>query len=309
MSFGFGDEEKNPSFFRGGELPKLLVLTGILVAGSAALAAQFWTDDQEQAPKPVAVAKAIVAPIEPDHAEEFGGVRDLTETSLLDNAPKKLLLERARATSPGDLDSQAHRDVLFTHLWDRPEQYRGVPVHIEGTALRMITYEVSPTFTPKGRLYEAWITTAESQRFPYCCVFEDLPEGFPIGPNISEYVSFNGYFLKKLAYVAGDKPRGAPLLIGKLGWRPQANGRGLAPGGARGQGAPWNWKPYAIAAVVSYIVFRFLMLIRRLLTSGSASKPKPRTPFAVGTEPVANVDALLASIPDDDEDLTQRGGG
>ncbi len=307
MSFGFGDEEKSSSFFRGGELPKLLVLTGILVAGSIALVAQFWTDGPKQAPQPVAVTKATVEPIEPDQSEEFKGVRDLTETSLLDNAPKKLLLERARETKPADLDAQAHRDVLFTHLWDRPDQYRGVPVHIEGTALRMITYEVSPTFTPQRRLYEAWITTAESQRFPYCCVFEDLPAGFPIGPNISEFVSFNGYFLKKLAYVAGDKPRGAPLLIGKLGWRPQASDRAFAPGAAPGQGGAWNWKPYAIGAVVFYIAFRFLNLMRRLLTSGSKSKPKTRT-FVIETEPVKNMDALLANIPDDD-DLSHRDGG
>ena len=52
------------------------------------------------------------------------------------------------------------------------------------------------------------------------CVFEDPPAGFPIGANVSERVVFNGYFLKLMKYQAGDTTRGAPLLVGRIGWQP-----------------------------------------------------------------------------------------
>ena len=55
---------------------------------------------------------------------------------------------------------------------------------------------------------------------PYVCVFEDAPEGFPIGPNVSERVVFNGYFLKIMKYQAADTARGAPVLVGRIGWQP-----------------------------------------------------------------------------------------
>lgn len=302
MSFDLGGEDGKPSFFRGGELPKLLVLVGVLVAGSLAILVQFQAD-RNPAPPPGVVTKPIVKPVEPDRSEEFLGVRDLTETSLYDNAPKKLLLERARSTPADDLDAQSHRDVLFTHLWDRPEQYRGVPVHLEGTALRVITYEVSSAISPKERLYEAWITTAESQRFPYCCLFEDLPSGFPIGSNVSEFVSFNGYFLKKMAYIAGDKPRGAPLLVGKLGWRPTAQGGLNGPAPRQG----WTWMHYAIGAVSCYAGIRVIMLVQRFLHSGPRNVTKSRT-IHVTAEPVPDMNSLLANVPDEDE-FVQRGGG
>ena len=305
MSFDSGDERTEHRFFRGGELSKLLVLIGILVAGSASLAIQFWPEGQAKIPAPAVVTKTELKPIVPDTSEEFAGVKDLTETSLFDNAPKKLLLERARMLTGDELDKQAHRDVLFTHLWDRPEQYRGVPVHLEGTALRVITYEVSPTISPRGRLYEAWITTADSQRFPYCCLFEDLPAQFPIGSNVSEYVSFNGYFLKQLAYIGGDKPRGAPLLVGKLGWKSQT--KGAIPGGANPQRAPfWNYTSYAIGALVVYLGIRFFMSTRRLLGIGRTSVPRRRS-FATEDEPVANLDQLLANVPEEEStDSRQR---
>ena len=37
---------------------------------------------------------------------------------------------------------------------------------------------------------------------------------------ITRAAHFNGYFLKVMQYVTGDRIRYAPLLVGKLGWTP-----------------------------------------------------------------------------------------
>ena len=92
--------------------------------------------------------------------------------------------------------------------------------------MRVLRYESKLSKT--GWLYEAWIFTPTPARYPYCCVFEDVPEGLPVGPNVSERVVFNGYFLKLMSYQAGDVPRGAPVLVGRIGWDLAADGR---PGG------------------------------------------------------------------------------
>ena len=44
----------------------------------------------------------------------------------------------------------------------------------------------------------------DATKYPYSCVFEDAPDGFPLGADVFERVVFNGYFLKIMKYEAGD---------------------------------------------------------------------------------------------------------
>ena len=121
---------------------------------------------------------------------------------------------------------------MLTHLWERPELYRGVPIHLLGTAMRVLRYESKLSKT--GWLYEAWIVTPDARKFPYSCVFEERSGGLSRwAPNVSERVVFNGYFLKIMKYQAGDVARGSPVLVGKLGWEPGADAPlgGAAAGG------------------------------------------------------------------------------
>ena len=77
-------------------------------------------------------------PVEPDRSVEFETVTDRTPLALRDMAAYAMLLKRAAATAPADLARQARRDIFFTHLWERPAHYRGVPVHLLGTARRVL---------------------------------------------------------------------------------------------------------------------------------------------------------------------------
>jgi hypothetical protein len=209
------------------------------------------------------VAGAPPAPIVPDSSPEFETVRDKTPLSFRDTAAYAQLLTRARETPAERLAAQSRRDVFLSHLYERPAHYRGVPIHLLGTAGRVARYESK--LSRNGWLYEAWVVTPDSQGFPYVCVFEDPPRGFPIGADISERVVFDGYFLKLLAYRAGDKARVAPVLVGRLGWTPPAAGAG---GSTRG---PSFWISLALAAMFLVSLMRWVAQLRRFL----APRPRP----------------------------------
>ena len=135
-----------------------------------------------------------------------------------------------------------------------------MPVHLLGNALRIISYESK--LSPKGRLYEAWINTHESQGYPYVCVFEDLPPGLPVGPDVSERVVFNGYFLKQMRYLAGkDIQRAAPVLIGRIGWTRKP------PAVHRDDTVFWMALAVAIMFVIS--LYRWISGLRRSLSPSS----------------------------------------
>jgi len=201
-------------FFHGSELPRLALLTALAVAGCCAV--WYFANHRPAPAEPPLRAGPPPAPVQPDKSEVFETVTDRTPMSFRDNAAYVYLLDKARSKTPSELAAEARRDVFLTHLWERPELYRGVPVHIQGAALRVVRFESKLSKT--GWLYEAWIVTPDARRYPYDCVFEEPPDGFPIGTEVNERVVFNGYFLKVMKYQAGDTARGAPVLIGKIGW-------------------------------------------------------------------------------------------
>src|SRR5437868_795111 len=163
--------ETSSRFFRGSELPRLLVLAAIMVLGWGL----FWhfLQQRPQPAEPEARVEAKPEPIKTDHAVEFETVTDRTPMSFRDNAAYAYLLEKARKRTAAELARETRHDVALTHLWERPETYRGVPVHLLGTLKRLIRYETN--LSKSGWIYEASIFTPESGSYPYQCVFEDPP--------------------------------------------------------------------------------------------------------------------------------------
>jgi hypothetical protein len=221
--------DRHAPFFQGSELSRLAILSAIMVVGWAAV--WIYAQQPQEATEPPLTAGERLEPVAADRSPEFETVTDRTSMSFRDNAAYALLLGRARARTPAELAAESRRDILLTHLWERPDLYRGVPVHLLGTALRVLRYESK--LGRSGWLYEAWIITPETTRVPYVCVFEDAPNGLPVGTNISERVVFNGYFLKVMKYDAADVARGAPVLVGRIGWTPHESpalgGQGMNP--------------------------------------------------------------------------------
>jgi hypothetical protein len=263
----------------------------------------YFAQQRPQPIEPTPVAGQAPEPVVADTSAAFETVSDRTAMSFRDNAAYAYLLEKARKQSPTELARQSRRDVLLTHLWERPEHYRGVPVHLLGTALRVLRFESKLSRT--GWLYEAWVVTPEASKYPYTCVTEEVPEGFPLGPNVSERVVFNGYFLKLMKYQAGDVPRGAPVLIGRLGWEPSA-AAGPGPEARAGGNSALSWMLPVLGLLFLISLGRWIYQLSNVLSTPGAAKPA-RTPAE--DLPPGKLDAWAASLgdlpggaePDDDD--------
>ena len=233
--------ERPPGFFQGSELPRLLVLAVVMVVGWALV--WHFAKKLPQPAEPDLVATAKPEPIVADRSIEFETVTDRTPVGFRDDAAYALAPRRERATNrPPSWPAVSRRDVSLPHLWQNPELYRGVPIHLLGTARRVLRYPSKLSQT--GWIYEASIITPDATRNPFVCVFEEAPPGLPIGPNLSERVVFNGYFLKIWKYQAGDVARGAPLLVGRIGWDPRE------PASTGGDNSTLRWSLIAIAGHV-----------------------------------------------------------
>ncbi len=246
--------ERSSGFFRGSELPRLLVLAFVMVMGWGL----FWqfAHKPPEAALPAVTVSDQPEPIVADHSVEFETVKDRAPVEFRDMAAYSLLLSRARGTTPSELAALARRDVVLAHLWQNPQLYRGVPIHLLGTAKRAIRNQAK--MIDNKWLYEAYIFTPEAPKVPYICVFEEAPKGFPIGTDVSERVVFNGYFLKIMKYTAGDVVRGAPILVGRLGWEPHE------PASPPGANTTLRWSLVIIGALFFISLARWIYQLRRL---------------------------------------------
>jgi hypothetical protein len=252
----------------------------------------FWNFTQKgpEPAEPPLTATEKPEPIIADRSEEFETVTDRTPTSFRDNAAYSLLLGRAREKTPAELAAIGRRDIVLAHLWKNPELYRGVPIHLLGTALRVLRYESKLSKT--GWLYEAWIVAPDSTRVPYVCIFEKAPVGLPIGGNISERVVFNGYFLKLMKYQAADVARGAPLLVGRIGWEPSAT----TP--ADGTSLSLKLSLWVIGGMFFISLGRWIFQLHRLFTAPAFT---PRLPSNDEIDP-STLNAWAQSLARDDDD-------
>jgi hypothetical protein len=287
------------SFFRGSELPRLLVLVAFLVVG---LGVSWQFARRRPAPaQPPVVVEDHPKPVVPDRSVAFESVTDRTPMTLRDNAAYALLLERARARTPAELAGESRRDILLTHLWERPNHYRGVPIHLDGTAVRVLRYESKLSRT--GWLYEAWIQEPDARRLPYVCVFEDPPKGFPIGPNLAERVVFNGYFLKILKYEAGDLARGAPVLVGRIGWDPSQSADAAAQPGS---GSTLKWTLILLGLMFFITLARWIAGFSRLMHRDG--RAPARTAMRVDEIDPAALDQWVRSAGAGEEEPAQDDG-
>jgi hypothetical protein len=281
----------------------MVVLSGLMLVGWGLV----WRyANQVPVPaEPVPRATSQPEPVVPDRSEVFETVTDRTPMSFRDNAAYAYLLEKARGFTPAELARQSRRDILLTHLWERPESYRGVPVHLLGTARRVLRFESKLSKT--GWLYEAWVIPDEARKFPYDCVFEEPPEGFPLGSDVSERVVFNGFFLKVMKYQAGDVARGAPVLIGKLGWEPHETAEPAPAAARRIESNPLlYWSLVVLGAMFVISSGRWIYQLIRLL----APARDPGREFRGPTRDLSDdeLDAWVHTVRDENRDEIDLSG-
>ena len=292
---------RRSSLFRGSELPRLLILAAIALAGwpMVVLFAQGRKPDEPPPAPPVAASG--LTPVVADEGVEFQAVVDKAPMQARENAAYAALIARSRATPPAELQAQARRDVLFAHLWERPERYRGVPVHIEGTALRVLTYEVNPAMAPSGRIFEAWTYADDNRQFPYVLAFDEAPPGLVVGPDLFLKVAFDGYFLKLLAYPAGGKLRAAPLLVGRLQLKASPPPPAAPMVGVREWSRRYGFL-VLFALLFGYIGLRAYFQFRRALAPTRRTLALPERDLRPREIDPVDLSRWLESLPDDDPD-------
>ena len=282
----YGQEDQG--FFRGRELSRFLILLTIAIVGWGVL--YHYATRTSEPPEPEFVNPDKPPSITPDTSLEFESVTDKSVIGFRDMAAYVKLLNQARERTPQALSSDARRDVYYAHLWDFPKDYRGVPVRISGTALRSLYYPSTSSKT--GWIYEAWIKTPDLPKNPYVCISEEFPKGVPIGQNISESVTFDGYFLKLLRYEAGDVPRAAPMLIGRLAWKPHEDNS------AKNSNFTLYWLIGGLAVMFLVSLGRWGIALRRSLSFKASGTPAERPRDSIEPEALA---AYLGDVPDDPE--------
>lgn len=139
------------------------------------------------------------------------------------------------AAAPSDLlEKHARRDITFKKLWEDPEKYRGELVYLKGYLRGLQPWRPTDEeyFNPAKfeTLYDGYLITQDSRPNPFIIVVPRIADGMPIGSNISENISFAGYFFKLWNYQAADGTiRSAPLLIGQIvTWTPAPHYEGTA---------------------------------------------------------------------------------
>ena len=120
-------------------------------------------------------------------------------------------------------------DVGFTELFSQPRSFRGRAVRIRGLLHRLERLESVANDYGIDHFWQGWLEPAGGPATPVAVHFLQVPEGMASGLDIREPVEVSGFFLKNMAYRAGDGVRVAPLILAREPVRPGAGSadRGL----------------------------------------------------------------------------------
>jgi len=165
------------------------------------------------------------------------------------------LLVKARDLPASSLERAARNDVAYTVLMINPDEFRGVPLTIEGESTRLWKLPTTKNEYGIDELYEVWIVTSDSGNRPYRVVCSSIPKGVPYVGKTSNpiRVRVTGYFFKKEGYQSEGGLTVAPLLLaGNLKWFP--------PRAARSQDQAWA--PLLVGSVLLGGVFLCVMAWR-----------------------------------------------
>lgn len=216
--------------------------------------------------------------------EELQAIGDLTPMAAEEMPAYWRLVKWAYAVPGAELRKQARTDLLFTHLFQAPDKNRGALVDVKLHVRRILQHEAPKNSAEVTRVYEAWGPSEDSQTFPYCVVFVDLPPGMKVEANAYLDARFVGFFLKKLYYQdATGARRSAPLLIGRVVYD-EAIANQVRTTSARESGLSVPW-----------IVGIVLVLVTLVGLTQLWGRTSPATPRSTLTDE-ASVDAFLGEL-------------
>ena len=268
-----------------------LVVLFLLIArlrdegASARLAAARQPADEPASAATIAKLPQPTGPTDEDEEEaeaakeEFQAISDGT----IGVAPEEMfaynrLVSWIKSQSFARLWARARKNPAYTYLYDDAERQRGRLVGLDVEIHQVRNAGKTETGV---QLYEASATTQQSGNHLYELLIVDFPPKMPVDLVIREKARFAGYFLKVHGYEAaaaqpGRPPERAPLLIGRLDWKPTA-----APAD-NGIGRDSIWVAAALALLLLAWAARFVFWKRRKAIAGRNTL----TPPAGGVIPV-----------------------
>jgi hypothetical protein len=203
--------------------------------------------------------------------------RILDKTSSLPPGPYYYLVDLANKTPAAELRKHAapEAEITFAHLMREPIRYRGQLVTLKGHLRTLKRFEASENEKLNSSgvkvLYQGDLFTNAAHPNPYVVIMPSVPDGLPLGLNISEDVTFTGFFFKLWRYKAADDlDRAAPVLIGQLmSWTP-------APSPEAGRDEATYWTLVALLAVLAsgVVAWIFIRLFRRTQHSEASVEPE-----------------------------------
>jgi hypothetical protein len=135
------------------------------------------------------------------------------------------VLEYAREVDPKALHEAARQDLALTALTERPSEYRGVPVYLEGRLKMLTPFDTDPILRDEGikTVYEGWIFLENSPNKRACVIFTELPPNFQTSQKndfrVDCKVECDAYFFKDYRYPIDDNGKKkytyAPLFLGR----------------------------------------------------------------------------------------------
>ena len=173
--------------------------------------------------------------------EEFMALTDGSLEPAVEEMPAYWrLFSWVQHQSIEELRKRGTDKVVFNDFLRDPQGNRGALFQMDLNVRRVLSYPAPKNSAGVKTVYEVWGWTTESKSWLFAVLVSELPPGMPVGTDVYEHVNFSGYFYKLQGYhEAGagprDKPLPAPLLIGRLSWRPSE----LRV--ARSQPQDWTW--------------------------------------------------------------------
>lgn len=123
--------------------------------------------------------------------DTFGAIRDLTVE---------------------DSNRLKGESTSFTQLYRQSDQYRGQLVQVAGTVRRVDYHKAHSNEQGIPGYFQFWLWPENSIN-PIVVYRLDLPDGFPVGEDVNEYVAFDGVFFKRWAYEAKGGFMTAPVVL------------------------------------------------------------------------------------------------
>jgi hypothetical protein len=148
-------------------------------------------------------------------------VRDDTVFRQIESDAWFHLFHLLNKADPAAIEKASIGKVSFRQLYQQPKEYRGRVVTLQGT-VRGVSKKDAPKNTYGIHKYYQLAIEPDGEKdqlvIAYCL---NLPKGFPVGDQLYERVSLDGFFFKRWAYAAHDTVRTAPLVVAKtVDWKP-----------------------------------------------------------------------------------------